>query len=182
MTQDFTPPDPAPLPGEGGSTPPPSPPAQPARWADVQAGLIRNVILATAAPDASWRQLPDASTAGPGWTWPANDAAPTSPPPDPRLWWIDVGPFKDRLGLDGLAISVSTHPVCAAVREQLYDRAFVDLQGAQLAQMLGMLKAAAQPTANPVFAGSGPMTDAKILAITTTPTVEAERHIKGLRT
>ena len=106
--------------------------------------------------------------------------SPPPPPPDPRRWWIDVGPFKDRLGADALAIAASSHDACKACIEMLNGRLYIDLAGAQVATLLGMLAATTQPTANVIFAGSGPMTPAKILTITTTPTTEAERHIKGL--
>lgn len=101
-------------------------------------------------------------------------------PQDPRMWWIDVGPFKDRLGIDGMALSASTNATCQAIKEQLYDRKYVDLKSTQTAQLLGMLMAAVQPVANASFPGAGPITALKIAAITGTPTTEAERHIKGL--
>lgn len=99
---------------------------------------------------------------------------------DPRLWWVDVGPFKDRLGVDAMALGASTHDACKAVTELLNGRRYVDLKDPKTLQMLGLLQATAQPAANAMFAGSGPMTAAKILAITNTPTVDAERYIKGL--
>lgn len=106
--------------------------------------------------------------------------SPPPPPPDPRRWWIDVGPFKDRLGADALAIAASSHDACKACIEMLNGRLYIDLAGPQVAALLGMLSATSQPAANVIFSGSGPMTPAKITTITTTPTTEAERHIKGL--
>jgi len=103
-------------------------------------------------------------------------------PEDPRLWWIDVGPFKDRLGMDALAIAASDDGVCKAVQAMLEGRLRVELQGAKVASLLGLLVAHNQPTADARFPGSGPMTPAKITTITTTPTTEEERHIKGLVT
>ena len=105
---------------------------------------------------------------------------PTTPAPDPRMWQIDVGPFKDRLGMDALAIGSSDNAACRAVKEMMYDRKYIDLKGAQTASMLDLLIATAQPTINPMFAGSGPMTLVKKAAILNTPTTDAERNVKGL--
>lgn len=105
---------------------------------------------------------------------------PVVPGTDPRRWWVDVGPFKDRLGADALAIAASSHDACKACIEMLNGRLYIDLAGTQVANLLGMLQATVQPTANVIFAGSGPITAAKILSITTTPTTEAERHLKGV--
>ena len=82
--------------------------------------------------------------------------------------------------MDGMALSASSNATCAAVKEQLYDRKYVDLKSTQTAQLLGMLMAAVQPSANASFPGAGPITALKIATITGTPTTEAERHIKGL--
>lgn len=106
--------------------------------------------------------------------------APPPPPPDPRLWWVDPGPFKDRLGMDALAIGASNNDACKACIAMLNGRLYVDLKGAQAASLLDLLIATGQPAANPIFAGSGPMTLAKKAAILNTPTTDAERHIKGL--
>jgi hypothetical protein len=100
--------------------------------------------------------------------------------PDPRLWHIDVGPFKDRLGMDALAIAASDHGACRAVIEMLNGRKFVSLTDPKTASLMDILIATSQPTANPMFPGSGPLTAAKKLAILTTETTEEERHVKGL--
>lgn len=104
------------------------------------------------------------------------DAFIVTPINDPALWWVDEGPFKDRLGADALAIAASTHDACKAVMAMLNNRKWVDLQGASVATLLDLLIATAQPTANPMFVGSGPMTLAKKTAILTTPVTVAERH------
>lgn len=100
----------------------------------------------------------------------------TTPPPDPALWWVDEGPFKDRLGMDALAIAASTHDACKAVIAMLNNRKYVDLQGTSTSNLLDLLIATAQPTANPMFAGSGPMTPAKKNTILNTPVTSAEKH------
>ena len=91
-------------------------------------------------------------------------------------WWIYPGPFKDRLGVDGLAIGASTHPACLAAKEMLYDRKYVDLKGAQAAALLDMLIATAQPAANAIFPGSGPMTADKKAAILNTPISDEDKY------
>lgn len=111
---------------------------------------------------------------------PEAEPEPIPEPEDPRLWWIDVGPFKDRLGMDTLAIAASTHPVCLGVKEMLYDRKYIDLKDARVAQLLDILIATAQPAASAYFPGSGPMTEIKKDIILNTPTTANERFIKEL--
>lgn len=91
-------------------------------------------------------------------------------------WALYPGPFKDRLGIDGLALAASTHPVCAAVREQLAGRVYVSLKNPKTAAMLDLLIATGQPAASPYFPGSGPMTAEKKAAILGTPATESERY------
>lgn len=106
--------------------------------------------------------------------------AAVAPPEDPRIWWVDTGPFRDRMGMDALAIGASTHDACKGVSSMLSDRQYVGLKDPRTAAMLDILIATNQPAANPIFPGSGPMTAAKKAAILNTPTTEYERHIKGL--
>lgn len=96
--------------------------------------------------------------------------------PADTSWGIYPGPFKDRLGVDGLAIAASSHPVCAAVREMLYDRKYVDLKGEKVSILLDMLIATGQPEASPYFPGSSPMTPAKKAVILDTPPTAEERY------
>lgn len=109
----------------------------------------------------------------------AADASP-EPVEDPRIWWMDVGPFYDRFGPDALAIAASDHGACKAVQTLTGVRKYIDLKDLRVAAMIDMLIATAQPAAQPWAPGSGPMTPVKKAAILTTPTTEYERHIKGL--
>lgn len=102
------------------------------------------------------------------------------PAEDPRLWWVDVGPFKDRLGMDAPAIYASNHDACKGVVGMVEGRKYIDLRDPRIANMMGVLIATGQPVANPVWPGSGPMTAAKRDAILGIPTTEVERHLKGL--
>ncbi len=106
----------------------------------------------------------------------------TDPEPesDPRLWWVDVGPFKDRLGMDIGAIASSQHSACLGVKEFLNGRKYVNLRDPKVSLLLDVMIANNQPAADPVWPGSGPITVAKKAVILDTPTTEEERHIKGL--
>lgn len=106
---------------------------------------------------------------------------PDAPPPDvphedPADWHVYPGPFKDRLGVDALAIAASTHPVCIAAREMLAGRVYIDLKGAKTAALLDMLIATGQPAASPYFPGSGPMTAEKKAAIMGPKATPEERY------
>ncbi len=107
--------------------------------------------------------------------------APAPQAPDPRMLWLDVGPFCDRLGSDALAIAASDHGACKAVQTLTGVRKYIDLADPRVASMIDMLIATGQPTAQPWAPGSGPMTAAKKAAILAPVTTEYERHIKGLK-
>ncbi len=87
---------------------------------------------------------------------------------DPRLWWIDPGPFFDRFGPAAFAITSSTDPQVQGLVMLLLPRQYVDLKRPDLPQMLGLLVAKEL------------ITDDEKTVILTTPTTEYERHIKGL--
>ena len=150
-------------------TPDELPPAS-ARFAKIVAGIVENIVTAETAPGDIWVQCPDDVSIG----WAYDGATWTAPVvvEDKR---ISVGAFKDRLGMDAMAIAVSEHPVCIALREMLYDRRHVDLASANLCAFIDMLIATNEPAASPVFPGSGPMTEAKKQAILTAPILESER-------
>ncbi len=99
---------------------------------------------------------------------------------DPRLWWLDVGPFYDRFGPDAIAIAASDNGACKAVQTLTGVRKYIDLKDPRIGTMIDMLIATAQPEAQPWAPGSGPMNAEKKAAILTTPTTEYERHVKGL--
>lgn len=105
---------------------------------------------------------------------------PLEAPQDSRVWWLDEGPFKDRLGMDAPAIYASSHDACKGVVGMVSGRKYIDLKDPRIAAMMNVLIATAQPATNPVWPGSGPMTVAKRDAILNTPTTEYERFIKGL--
>lgn len=88
---------------------------------------------------------------------------------------ITEGAFKDRLGMDALAIGGSSHPACMALNAFLANRRYVDLDRPDLPSLLGILVAAAQPAASALFPGAGPMTTQKITAIIDGEVREDER-------
>lgn len=100
--------------------------------------------------------------------------------PDPRMLWIDVGPFYDRFGADALAIAASDHGACRAVQTLTGVRKYIDLADQRVASMINMLIATGQPAAQAWAPGSGPMTAEKKAAILHPVTTEYERHVKGL--
>lgn len=74
---------------------------------------------------------------------------------------ITVGAMKRRLGVDAMAIGVSAHDACLAAKEILYDQKYVNLNDPLIPSLLDMLISANQPAVNPMFPGSGPMTQEK---------------------
>lgn len=153
------------------------------KFAIIENSVVVNIVLALEPQAENWIQSDTASIGdtydGANFTKPeATSAEPTAP--DERLWWVDVGPFIDRLGSDGPAIGGSTHEACKGVMAMLTGRKYIDLKDPKTAMMLDILIAAQQPAASVFFPGSGPMTTAKKAAILNTPTTDKERHIKGL--
>lgn len=108
------------------------------------------------------------------------EAVITNPQDDPRYWWLDIGPFYDRFGVDAAAIAGSDHPACKAVQTLTGVRKYIDMKDPRIGAMIDILIGAQEPAASQFFPGSGPMTPEKKEAILNTPTTEYERHIKGL--
>lgn len=160
------------------------------RWALIIGNSVANVVEQDDQPqvDGQWVACGDA---GPGWLFDGvsftNPSAVPAPAPqwsdpalDPRYFWIDVGRFNARLGVDAMAIAASTHDACKAAVALLGMSKFADLKGPELSNMLNLLIATGQPAANPIFPGSGPMTLGKKAIILNPVTTDYERHIKGL--
>lgn len=103
-----------------------------------------------------------------------------SPDLPAHYWWIYPGAFLDRLGVVGLAIAGSDHPVCKAAQGQFQNRLYIDLKSQKLAQVLTLLKLAGQPEASDYFPGATPITDEMIAQYLAPPTTDYERYVKGL--
>lgn len=114
------------------------------------------------------------------WRLAAQQNMPPAAVDDPRIWWMDVGPFYDRFGPDAIAIAASDHGACKAVQTLTGVRKYIDLKDPRIGTMIDMLIATAQPETQPWAPGSGPMNAEKKAVILTTPTTEYERHVKGL--
>lgn len=150
------------------------------RFALIKAGQVVNVAIFDDIPGDGFGQVVSLEGLDPqpsvGWTY---NGTSFEPPPEPvapaLLPHVSVGAFKDRLGMDALAIAVSAHPVCVALREMLYDRKRVELDRPDVLAFLNMLIAASQPAADPTFPGSGPMTVEKRDAILGAPVQDGER-------
>lgn len=149
------------------------------RYAQITGGIVANVIESAFDPDGINGEWIACGNAGPGWIY--NNGVFSEPiiEEKPEDWFIDVGPFKDRLGMDALAIACSSHDACKATKEMLYDRKYIDLKDARISSMLDILIATNQPSPNPIFPGSGPITLEKKKIILSTKPTEAEKHIKS---
>jgi hypothetical protein len=97
-----------------------------------------------------------------------------------QYWWVYPGAFLDRLGIDGMAIAGSDHPVCRAAQGQFSNRLYIDLKSPKLALVLESLKLAGQPEVSPYFPSASPLTDEKIAVFLAPPTSDHERFVKGL--
>lgn len=98
----------------------------------------------------------------------------TSPPENE--WWITANGFIGRMGMDGLAIGASAHPVCVALRSVLASNPYVDLAGAQVSGLLDLLIANSLPAADANFPGSGPVDSTKKTAWLNTAVPVAQRY------
>jgi hypothetical protein len=158
------------------------------RYALIQNGVVANVVEQNSQPTVpgQWVACGDA---GPGWIYNgstfANPNAPavpawSDPALDPRYHHIDVGRFNARLGNNAAAIGASTHDACKACVALLSMSKFVDLKGPEVSGMLDLLIATSQPAANPLFAGSGPITPALKTSLLNPVTTEYERFVKGM--
>lgn len=147
------------------------------RYAILVDGVVDNITEATTSPGEGWILCGEAEK---GWTYDGTAFNPPELVEDPRIWWLDEGPFKDRLGMDAPAIYSSSHSICKGVTGMLSGRKYFDMKDPKIKIMLDALIAAEQPAPDPFWPGSGPMTVEKRDRVLTTPTVEYERHIKGL--
>lgn len=114
-------------------------------------------FMAEAFPDGGYTAAPDPSPPTPPLTW---GNAP------PEYWHVDVGPYLDRFGAAQLAILASVDPVVSALVISTTARKFIDLKRPDVLAGCMMLQSKGF--------------DIDPVAITTTPTTNAERHVKGL--
>lgn len=99
---------------------------------------------------------------------------PTAPEPAPSVWawYIDLGPFTDRLGAGSAAIDLSTEPGVIAVRSDFARRKWIDLKDPRVIAALWYL--AGQP--HPVLGtlASPVLSAATVTSALSTPVALAE--------
>lgn len=159
-------------------------------YALIKDGTVQNVIVAdeqfVAQIASEWDHIERIDTpaeqalgVGIGWGWDgAEFTAPPAPPPAPTppapvwAWYIDLGPFTDRLGAGSAAIDLSTEPGVIAVRSDFARRKWIDLKDARVIAALWYL--AGQP--HPVLGtlASPVLSAATVTSALSTPVALAE--------
>lgn len=94
--------------------------------------------------------------------------APEPAPPEPEwAWYMDLGPFADRLGAASVAIDLSTEPGVVVIRNDFARRKWIDLKDQRVIAALWYL--AGQP--HPVLGtlATPLLTPAAVTTILTTP-------------
>jgi hypothetical protein len=64
---------------------------------------------------------------------------PPTPPVDPCLWLLDIGPFFDRFGAVKMAVLTSTDAGVKAILQDVQIRKWIDLQNAEVASSLAYI-------------------------------------------
>ncbi len=156
-----------------------------ARYAQLKNGIVDNVIEADSDPDGINGEWVACGNAGPGYTFDGTSFHAPVPPADPRLWWVDQGPFVDRFdtlgfaGLKGMVLALGrTNDVVYAAFADMSIRKYIDLLGRR-AELLATLNAIAAQVAT-AYPVAPAFTPAMRAAVLDTATTEAERHIKGV--
>lgn len=141
------------------------------RYALIQGGLVANVVEQDSLPaiEGQWVECNNVEI-GDGY----NGLIFTKV--TKQIRHITLGALQKRLGvMNVFAIDTSTNPVCIALRSYLNRLSYIDLDDPDVSNMLGMLMQAGQPTANPTFPGSAPITAELIAAVINTPVADIER-------
>lgn len=125
-------------------------------FALIRGGVVVNVIVvdneeAMVEIEKNWDHVVridtiEGSEVGIGWKWEENKfVKPIVVSPTPEWeWYIDHGPFTDRLGTAAtFAIDTSTDPAFVAIRADFARRKWIDLKDSRVAAMVSYL--AGQP-------------------------------------
>lgn len=109
----------------------------------------------------------------PAGTYRAEVEPPTPEPPAPVWqWYIDIGPFTDRLGMASAAIDLSVVPGVMVIRNDLARRKWIDLKDPRVIAALWYLAGQAHPVLGTL---STPLLTAEVVASTlNTPVADAE--------
>ena len=143
------------------------------RYAQIQNGIVDQVINSEPDPDGINGQWIACGNAGPGWTYDGSTFAPPvppTPPADPCEWLIDLGPFYDRFGVAKMAVLTSTDAGVKAIMADVSVRKWIDLERADVASSLAYIGSVVPAVDAPLRA-----------AILTTPvTAEENRALRKL--
>ncbi len=101
-------------------------------------------------------------------------AEPPAPEPAPPVWqwYIDLGPFTDRLGAGSAAIDLSTEPGAVAVRSDFARRKWIDLKDPRVIAALWYLAGQPHPVLGTLT--SPVLSAATVTSALSTPVVLAE--------
>lgn len=122
-------------------------------------GNVTNTIVASPElmaeryPEGNYREVPE---------------PPPPPAPEPEwAWYMDLGPFADRLGAASVAIDLSTEPGVVVIRNDFSRRKWIDLKDPRVIAALWYL--AGQP--HPVLGtlATPLLTPTAVTTILTTP-------------
>lgn len=143
------------------------------RYAQLRSDTVVQCIESAVDPDGVngiWVLCPD--NVGPGWTanferseW--TPPVPVVPPTPEWAWYIDKGPFSDRLGPAAVVIDLSNVPALIAIRANFARRFWIDLLDQRVIDIINFMAGAPHPDfgtiATPLF------DSAKATAVLTTP-------------
>lgn len=100
--------------------------------------------------------------------------SPPPPPPPEWEWYIDIGPFTDRLGLASAAIDLSTEPGVMVIRNDLARRKWIDLQDQRVIAALWYLAGQAHPALGTL---AQPLLTAEVVNAALSTPVAAEENL-----
>lgn len=109
-------------------------------------------------PDGKYREVPE----------------PPAPEPEPPVWewYIDIGPFTDRLGNASAAIDLSTEPGVVVIRNDLARRKWIDLKDQRVIDALLYLSGQPHPVLGAL--ATPLLTSAVVTSTLNTPVSEIE--------
>lgn len=109
------------------------------RYAQIQNGIVDQVINSETDPDGINGEWIACGDAGPGWTYSGGVFSAPAAPADPCEWLIDIGPFFDRFGAAKMAVLTSADAGVSAILSDVQVRKWIDLQRADVANSLAYI-------------------------------------------
>lgn len=150
------------------------------RYAQIQNGVVVNVIESETDPDGVNGEWVACGPACPGWLYSNETGEFSPPPPAPPApgpvweWYIDIGPFTDRLGLASAAIDLSTEPGVVVIRNDLARRKWIDLKDQRVIAALWYLAGQAHPVLGTLVT---PLLTASVVTSALSTPVAAEENL-----